>query len=151
MFLWGMVAAGIGLCVNLVHPYRIDYVAAPFPPVVDDPDVPVPEIISVADARVMYGSQKVLFVDARSMRRFEAGHMPGALPLPWMKFDHYYHDCIMELVKSPTIIVYDEGTVDTKARELGRKLIEDGFANVYHLAGGLKAWMDLGYPLEESS
>jgi 3-mercaptopyruvate sulfurtransferase SseA len=149
MFLWGVAAASIGLCVNLVHPYRIDFVGAPFPPVVTDPDVPVPEYIPVVEAHVLHATQKALFVDARRMRRFETGHVPGALPLPWMQFDQYYHDRIMELVDSPIIVVYDDGMNDTEAQELGRKLIEDGFSNVSYLDGGFKAWTNHGYSREE--
>jgi rhodanese-related sulfurtransferase len=150
MFVWGMVAAGIGLSVNLVHPFRINYVGSPPPPAVTDPDVPFPESIPVEKAFSLYEGQDVLFVDGRRARRFVRGHVPGALLLPWMEFDQFYHQNIMELVNRPILVVYDDGSGDTKARELGRKLIEDGFPGVFHLEGGLKAWIDRGYPQERS-
>jgi rhodanese-related sulfurtransferase len=150
MFIWGVIAACIGLCVNLVHPYRIDYVGSPPPPVVVDPDVPFPEPISIEEGYELYGTQDVLFVDARRIRRFEKGHIPGAVVLPWIEFDRYYHDSILELVSRPIIVVYDDGPTDGRARELGRKLIEDGFTTAHHLEGGLKAWMNHGRPIERS-
>lgn len=150
MFFWGGVAACIGLCVNFVHPYRIDYVGSPPPPVVTDPDVPFAQLIPVDEGCELCGTRDVLFVDARRMRRYEKGHIPGALVLPWTEFDQYYHESIMELVSRPIIVVYDDGTGDTKARELGRKLIEDGFVTVYHLEGGTEAWMNRGCPIERT-
>jgi rhodanese-related sulfurtransferase len=151
MLLWGSVAACIGLCVNFVHPYRIDYMGSPLPPAVTDPDVPLPKHLSVKEGRTLYETQDALFVDARRIRRFESGHVPGAIPLPWTTFDRYYHDSITELIKRPIIVVYDDGMIDTKARELGRKLIEDGFPTVYHLEGGLGAWVNHGCPIERST
>jgi rhodanese-related sulfurtransferase len=150
MFLLGLIAACIGLCVNLVHPYRIPYVGSPFPPVVTDPDVPLPESVSVSEACTMQTGGDALFVDARRIRQFEKGHMPDAISLPWLAFDKYYHDRIKELVSRPVLIAYDQGMTDTKARELGRKLIEDGFVTVYQLEGGFEEWTKQGYPVENT-
>lgn len=87
-----------------------------------------------------------LVVDLRSSEDFREGHIPGSMNLPMDKLiDH------IEKIKThqdkPVVLVCNAGTNATAA---GRQLQEQGFSQVYRLAGGMQSWRGDNLPVVKS-
>jgi rhodanese-related sulfurtransferase len=101
--------------------------------------------ISVADAKTAIDSGKATVLDCRTEKEFKKGHLPKAINLPrgLLEFDaaKEFPD------KSAYIIVYCKSGSRSC---LGTcTLTEMGYTNVVSMAGGWKAWVKAGYPIEE--
>ncbi|MEA3471099.1 MAG: rhodanese-like domain-containing protein [Thermodesulfobacteriota bacterium] len=101
--------------------------------------------ISVADAKTAIDSGKAAVLDCRTEKEFKAGHLPKAIHLQRglleFKVTKKFPD------KSAYIIIY--------CKSGGRSclgtctLTEMGYTNVVSMAGGWKAWVKAGHPIEE--
>jgi rhodanese-related sulfurtransferase len=90
------------------------------------------------------GPDKLLVVDVRDPAEFRVGHVPGALNLPAPEIaDHF-----QEIEGQTGVVVYCIAGTRTQLAE--QTLIEHQIPNVFHLDGGLTAWLDSGYPVEKS-
>ncbi len=89
-------------------------------------------------------SRTGVWVDPRNEAQFLAGHIPGAVSLPYQNVtaDHE------KLKAFDVVIVYGDGYNDPKARGMSKRLIELGLKDVRTLHGGLRAWTAAGHPLE---
>ena len=90
------------------------------------------------------GSGRGTWVDPRTESDFRAGHIPGAINLP-------FQDLAAErdrLSGYDVLVVYGDGYHDPKAEGMSKRLIELGFKDVRTLRGGLRAWTAAGNPLE---
>ncbi|MBL9140795.1 MAG: rhodanese-like domain-containing protein [Phycisphaerae bacterium] len=83
-----------------------------------------------------------IWVDPRSPKAYEEGHIPGAisLPLPEMR-----DAAPAALAGYNLILVYDSDFSDVMAKAGAKRLIELGFTEVYALQGGLRSWKKDGY------
>lgn len=84
-----------------------------------------------------------LVVDLRNGDDFREGHIPGSTNLPMDKLaDH------IEKIKThqdkPVVLVCNMGT---NANAAGRQLKEQGFTQVYRLAGGMQSWRSDNLPV----
>ncbi len=84
------------------------------------------------------------WVDPRGESQFRAGHIPGAISLPFQNVTAD-HD---KLKGYDVLIVYGDDYHDPKAEGMSKRLLELGFKDVRTLRGGLQAWADLGHPVE---
>jgi len=86
---------------------------------------------------------KLLVVDVRDPAEFRVGHVPGSVNLPAPEMaDH-----LQELEGQTGVVVYCIAGARTQVAE--QTLIEHRVPNVFHLDGGLTAWLDSGYPVEK--
>ncbi len=95
-------------------------------------------------AKIDCGDGFVL-VDALSVEHYASSHLPGAVNLP-----HEFVDEAEKVLpdKDAEIVVYCMN-VDCEASGLeARELVEMGYANVLHYAGGKQDWMRAGLPVE---
>ena len=85
-----------------------------------------------------------IWIDPRSQPSYEAGHIPGAVSMPFGSGD--FEDVARETLtdRSP-ILVYGDGFQDILADAASKRLIEIGFKNVYTLRGGIQQWETDGY------
>ncbi len=93
----------------------------------------------------------VLFLDARSSKRFEQGHIPGARSLPYDDLFDPPEAEIKALLKAQArmILVYGEldGALDT-GRMMAADLAAKGLRGVRPLKGGAEAWAASGRAFE---
>jgi phage shock protein E len=88
---------------------------------------------------------KMLLLDVRSQKEFEAGHIPDAVNVP--------HDHVVSGAeevsgdKAERIVVYCER--GPRAIMAQQALIRAGFSNVVHLAGDMSGWRANGLPTEK--
>ena len=82
-----------------------------------------------------------LVIDVRSAAEFEAGHIPGALNIPYAEIAER-----IEGVEAPNgVALYC--MVGPRARKGEAALLQAGRADVFHIEGGLKAWKAAGLPV----
>ena len=84
------------------------------------------------------------WVDPRSESDFLAGHIPGAINLPFQDVTAGHH----RLKSYDTLVVYGDDFADPKAQGMSKRLLELGFKDVRTLRGGLRAWVAAGKTLE---
>ena len=89
------------------------------------------------------GKRSVVWIDPRTRADYEAGHIPGAINVPYQEmaareseFDTY-----------DIIIVYGDDYNDPKSHGMSKRLLEFGH-DARTLRGGLRAWRDAGRELE---
>lgn len=86
-----------------------------------------------------------LWIDPRTDREYEAGHIPGALHLPYQSLSEMHQQVIGD---ADLVVVYGNGYNDVKAEGMSKRLIELGYKKVHTLQGGIRAWTDAGLELE---
>jgi rhodanese-related sulfurtransferase len=95
-------------------------------------------------ARVAEGANDLIVLDVREKDAFEAGHIPKAKHLPRGQLELR----VNEAFPDPTvrIVTYCEvGKISTLAAATLRRM---GFTRAIALDGGMKAWKELGFPIE---
>ena len=94
--------------------------------------------------RIATHSLRLTVLDVREQMDFEKGHIPGARHLPRgqleLRVNNDLPDPTMRIV-----VCCEYGKISTLAAATLRQM---GFAHVVALDGGMKAWRDIGYPLE---
>ena len=91
------------------------------------------------------GTSTAVWVDPRSTADYRAGHIPGALHIPFedVRTDH------RRLKAFDVIIVYGANYNSPVALATSKTLMELGFKDVRTLRGGLRAWEAAGNDVEQ--
>jgi rhodanese-related sulfurtransferase len=150
VLLWGLVAAA----VNTFSPYRIAWVGAwpstfgtdttAVPPSYGEGD---PPILRLDEATALYHSAQVLFVDARDPEDYSAGHIRGAVNLPFDYYDDFAGDVLPQLGTDRPVVTYCGGTDCELSLYLARQLLNEGIPEVHIFFSGYSAWEDAGMPI----
>ena len=94
-------------------------------------------------ARINAG-RPVCILDVRSTSEFRAGHVPGAIHVPFWQVGRWRDRLASH--RNDTIVVYcGHGP---RAYYAGAALKRNGFTGVEYLEGHMKKWRDLKLPLE---
>lgn len=109
------------------------------------PAVDLPRRIGLEEARATGG---VLWVDARSRSRYDAGHVPGALPLNLAEWESLLPAVVEAWTPERPVVVYCERRGCDDSTGVARRLKRDlGADDVRVLSRGLAAWREAGLPL----
>jgi rhodanese-related sulfurtransferase len=105
----------------------------------------VPLAIACEDVqRYREAGEDVVVIDLRPPEAFRAGHLPRARSLPLGKVRRRE----AEIPRTGRVVLY--ASTPEEAAAAYQALREAGHRNVMVLAGGLPAWIRLGYPVETS-
>ncbi len=88
--------------------------------------------------------ESVTVVDVWEPDEFEAGHLPGAKPLPRGLLEYRAADELPD--KDARIIVHC--ALGGRGSLAAKSLKEMGYTNVANMQGGLTAWREEGYEVE---
>lgn len=90
-----------------------------------------------------------LILDVRPPEEFRAGHVPGAINIPYTALPSHLYELYDRAGQTrPDIIVYcEKGAQSAIAAQLLRR---NGFQQVWHLEGDMAAWRSQGLPTEPS-
>ena len=80
------------------------------------------------------------WIDPRHEREYIAGHIPGAMHVPFKRLDELY----TTIEGYDVVIVYGGDYNDALAQAMSKALIQKGHNDVRTLKGGLRAWKDAG-------
>jgi rhodanese-related sulfurtransferase len=95
--------------------------------------------------KIQRGDDFVL-VDALGPISYAGAHLPGAINIPPKSCDDLAGRRIPDL--ETEVVVYCAGPDCESSVEIAQRLLELGYRNVRHFAGGKQAWRDAGLPLE---
>ena len=87
-----------------------------------------------------------VLVDALPPIAFAASRLPGAINIPPESVDGLADRRIPDL--DSEVVVYCANPVCESSGEVAVRLLELGYRNVRHYAGGKEDWRDAGLPLE---
>lgn len=135
----GMIAAGVGIAVNLLRPDSIPLIATvPYEIVVPCPE-PLGDVFSVPVEEL--NQEGTLLVDARYPEDFAVWHLEGARNITWDELDPVPKETVAELVRlgARRIVVYGDARDPDSGYELARELAGRGARNVGYVPGGAPA------------
>ena len=88
--------------------------------------------------------QKAVLLDTREKEEFEVSHLKGAR---WVGYDTFTMESVKNISKDETIVVYC--SVGARSQDMGKRVREAGFREVYNLYGGIFHWVNEGQPIYE--
>lgn len=102
-----------------------------------------PAISGESLARRIASDDAPVVLDVRSDSEYEAGHVPGAIHIPFQSVASRYEE--LSIDKDRTVVVYCAH--GPRAAWAGRALRKAGYTDVVYLTGHMSAWEDAGRPV----
>lgn len=154
-----VLAALLGGINNFVNPNKIPWVGN-WPTSLSDSDSTWtspsyekgdPPIIKLSEAFDRWASKSYLFIDAREPEEYKAGHIQGAISLPYDYFDEYKDKVVPTIPKDTLVVTYCSGTECEASLYLARLLKEQyGFTKLEIFFGGWMQWSNANLPVDSS-
>jgi rhodanese-related sulfurtransferase len=101
--------------------------------------------IGTLHAIQLINRQNAVLLDVRESKEFAGGHLPNAVHIPLSELGGRGSE-LAKLASRPVIAYCDRGQ---RSRAAGSALAKLGFADIYQLTGGFRAWKDAGLPVEK--
>lgn len=109
----------------------------------------LPEIQTEELRRKIEGGEQFALVDALSALSFVQSRPPGAVNIPPERVDELAPRLIPD--RAAEIVVYCMSLDCDSSIEVGRRLVELGYANVRHYAEGKRGWAKAGLQFERGA
>lgn len=87
--------------------------------------------------------KNALLLDIREDKEFEGGKLPDAVHIPLSQLDARAAE-LAAMAGRPVVVYCSRGL---RSRSASAALVKLGFAEIYSLHGGIKAWKDAGLPV----
>ena len=94
----------------------------------------------------LINDEKAVVLDVRETKEFDGGRLPGAVHIPMSQLKDRMGE--LDKYKERPVITYCARGL--RSRSAGTMLGRAGFAKLFNLTGGLKAWKDAGLPLDKT-
>jgi len=85
-----------------------------------------------------------VIVDVRTKREYDAGHVPGAIHIPFWQVGRRWH-ALAHLREQPVVLYCGHGP---RAHIAGAMLMRRGFTGIAYLTGHMKKWTESNLPVE---
>jgi len=105
-------------------------------------------LVDLGQVRDIIDQRKHMVFDARPTVDFDAGHLPGAISLPYQDVEFVFQDVMILLTPETPILTYCSGEECDESLQISEFLLEQGFTNIVLFAGGYNAWEAGGLPTE---
>lgn len=107
------------------------------------------EFIKPVDIKIDFAKalfdKKYKFIDARDAADFNAGHIQGAINIPYHEIEKY-KDKLNSLPKDQVYITYCSSACDVSI-DMAYYMAKMGFTKVYIFHGGWDEWKNAGFPI----
>jgi rhodanese-related sulfurtransferase len=103
--------------------------------------------ITLGEAEWLFSEEEALFIDSRPKEDFRAGHILGAVNIP---FEEYKRENALDLIFLPpegTVVVYCDGSECNSSLELAKVLHHKGLLDIRIFFGGWVEWTREGLPV----
>lgn len=98
---------------------------------------------------VIQSKSKILLIDGRSESVYHKGHIPGAVNVPYIQRDYFFHRLLADVARETPIIVYCSGKNCNVSVKLAKSLSgEFGFIHVRVFEGGWEEWVKGKNPIQ---
>jgi rhodanese-related sulfurtransferase len=148
------LAAALAFAVNSVSPKGLSLIGTWYDNrhkvVLDVPPSYSPEtdsLLTMQEAFMLWKNGAV-FIDTREPDEFAAGHIPGAINLPFEQWDDYWECVGPELTLGSKIVCYCGGLDCELSLFAARELITMGYADAYIFFVGYLKWIEAELPYE---
>jgi rhodanese-related sulfurtransferase len=101
-----------------------------------------PYLIDYATASVLYGKRtknNIHFVDARDVKLYAEGHIPGAVNIPFERVEENQAK-LDSIPKTDLVLCYCDGGDCHLSKDLAAKMIENGWKRLAVYEGGWAEW-----------
>ncbi len=109
-----------------------------------------PPDISIERAARLHQKDAAVFIDARPQSAYRAGHIQGALNVPWHKAEEMFVEVAPDIPMEKPVITYCDGASCHLSDKLAEFLSELGFEDVFVLPNGWSRWKENGLPTASS-
>lgn len=141
------VLLGFGTNVRLIKQFLGGEFQYGFISLEEDPSI---NFIMLPEAEELFSMNETLFIDSRLAEAFKAGHIFGAVNIP---FEDKMDTILLEelsIPKEKSLVVYCDGSQCQSSVGLARLLHDQGFINIRVFFGGWKEWQMEGLPVERN-
>ena len=108
----------------------------------------VTEVVKPIDIKLDFAKalfdKKYKFIDARDVSDYEAGHVQGAINIPYHDLEKY-RDKLNDLPKEQVYVTYCSSACDVSI-DMAYAMAKMGFKKLYIFHGGWDEWKNAGYP-----
>lgn len=143
-----LMAALAGGLANLVHPRHIAWVEDWSRYIETRALESGFQLADTATAREIVDARSHLIFDARPAADFKAGHLPGAVSLPYDRIQDEFQNVAVLLLGGQPILTYCSGLVCDESFLLTEFLRQQGHTNIVLYSGGYEEWTRAGLPVE---
>lgn len=102
---------------------------------------------TLEEAKSMWDTGAVIFIDARHSEDYEKGHIPGAYSLH-PEDDRALSNFFIEIPPETDLLIYCAGGACKDSVHLAEKLVPLGYENLTVFSGGWPAWNKAQLPVE---
>lgn len=144
-----LIASALGLAWN--RQLLIDTFHGRTPPLGQESQTPasaLPMPLGLMQVKEFFDRHEAVLIDARSSETYAKGRIRGAHSIPLGEAESRIPEFSRHVAKDAMLIVYCNGFGCHDSMELGNKLIQSGFTQVFIYEGGYPEWRDAGYPTE---
>jgi len=106
---------------------------------------PTVKRISLEEFEKMRKDKGAVVLDVRTPREFEAGHVPGAVNIPWQSRD--FDKQVEKLDKSKTYLVHCYS--GTRSAAATKEMTKLNFDHLFDFSGGMRAYQRAKMPVEK--
>lgn len=100
------------------------------------------------DVRALIADGTAILFDARPVKDYDAGRLPGALPFPDTRRVDFYPEYADLLTDAQRVVVYCSGKTCDESLQLAFFLRSHGHTNLVLYVGGFSAWQEAGGEIE---
>lgn len=102
----------------------------------------------LAQVKELFDSKDAVFIDAREGSVFQQGHIQGATSFPLADLESNLPAFLKKVPSETNLVIYCGGYGCHDSKNLGEKLLQQGFRQIFIFEGGYPEWKDAGYPIE---
>ena len=113
-------------------------------------EYPSVSFIMLPEAEGLFSMNEAQFIDSRNAEAFKAGHIAGAVNIPYEEKSDTSLLAELSIPKVKTLVIYCDGSECQSSVGLSRFLQEQGFTDIRVFYGGWKEWQMEGLPIEIS-
>lgn len=108
-------------------------------------------VLAAGDAFSIFKEKSALFIDARGPDEFAAGHIPGAINVPYDSVSApKYAKALSQIASDDRMVVYCNTHLCIVSRSGAEGMVFNGFTRVI-IAEGFWRWEEMGLPVERDS
>ncbi|MFD2202464.1 rhodanese-like domain-containing protein [Shivajiella indica] len=86
--------------------------------------------------------QKAVLLDTREIEEYRVSHLDGAM---WVGYEDFSLERVKDISKDQPVVVYC--SIGARSQDIGKKLKDAGFKEVYNLYGGIFHWVNEEKPV----